>query len=150
MIISNATRHQRMIICAICICILRSKNGWIATSTIYHEYYRMASIFKPLKYRRFSDMLVELENIGLVTSHKLYRGRDGHGKEYQLKFPPEIVGPAIDKRWWNHKVVEKLKDDELDEQVKKTLPGVRKAYSALKRMETYNKLTLHSRANATE
>ena len=73
--------------------------------------YRYVSLMKPsdiaskndnpLSYRRVSDLLVELENSGLVVSRAYSRGRNGYGKEYKLKISPELVGPSIDSEWFD-------------------------------------------------
>lgn len=70
----------------------------------------MAKDTKPLSYRRIVDLLVELENTGLVTSRTLSRGRYGYGTDYKLKLSPEMVGPVIEKEWWENQI--KIKENE--------------------------------------
>jgi cell division control protein 6 len=56
--------------------------------------------YKALTYRRVSDLLQDLENMGLVVSRTTSRGRYGYGKEYRPTAPPEIIGPACVLTLW--------------------------------------------------
>ena len=108
---------MRVIIGAICALSLLSGNPWCVTSAIYKKYCSILSKeLKPLSYRRIVDLLVEVENSGLVASRTLSRGRHGYGTEYKLKLSPDMVGPFISSssKWWES-VVEEKKKDELDE-----------------------------------
>jgi cell division control protein 6 len=117
-IVSNAPYHQRTLIAAICVKTLYSETGWIATSEIYEKYTKIISKdLKALLYRRMVDLLVEVENSGLVTSRTLSRGRGGYGTEYRMKVSPDIVGPAVDREWWEIQIREKARKDELEELV---------------------------------
>jgi len=105
MIVSNASYHQRVLIGAICSSTLFADNSWIATSAIYEKYCKiLQKDTKPLSYRRITDLLVELENTGVVTSRTLSRGRHGYGTEYKLRISPDMVGPSINKEWWERLV----------------------------------------------
>jgi cell division control protein 6 len=119
-IVSSASYHLRIVIGAICANTLLTGNSWNATSAIYAKYSKMmAKDTKPLSYRRIVDLLVELENTGLVTSRTLSRGRHGYGTEYKLKLSPDMVGPVIGKEWWENLIKmkenkEKMKELEKD------------------------------------
>ncbi len=74
-IVSNSSYHTRTVIGAICASSLLSENPWCATSAIYNRYHSiLANEFKPLSYRRIVDLLVEIENSGLVASRTISRG----------------------------------------------------------------------------
>jgi cell division control protein 6 len=114
-IVSSASYHLRVVIGAICANTLLTGNSWNATSAIYTKYSKMmAKDTKPLSYRRIVDLLVELENTGLVTSRTLSRGRYGYGTEYKLKLSPEMVGPVIGKEWWDGQVESKKSNDDIE------------------------------------
>ena len=106
-IVSLAPNHMRFIIGAICYQSIVNEQSWNATSVIYKRYSDLLSKDKPLSYRRCSDLLVELENSGLVVSRAYSRGRNGYGKEYKLKVSPDLVGPALDKNWFDSLVHKK-------------------------------------------
>lgn len=61
------------------------------------------------------DLLIELENTGLVISRTLSRGRHGYGTEYRLKVSPYIVAPIIDAKWWDERIKSKLEREKLEE-----------------------------------
>jgi len=110
-IVSSASYHLRVVIGAICANTLLTDNSWNATSAIYAKYSKtMAQDTKPLSYRRIVDLLIELENTGLVISRTLSRGRYGYGTEYKLKLSPEMVGPVVGKEWWENQI--KIKENE--------------------------------------
>lgn len=115
-IVSSASYHLRIVIAAICANTLLTGNSWNATSAIYAKYSKMmAKDTKPLSYRRIVDLLVELENTGLVTSRTLSRGRYGYGTEYKLKLSPEMVGPVIGKEWWENLIKMKENQEKMKE-----------------------------------
>jgi len=108
-IISNAALHQRVVIAAICACSLLNEYAWNSTSSIYEKYKKyVGKNAKPLSYRRIVDLLVEIKNSGLVESRTLSKGRGGYGTEYKLKLSPEMVGPFVDKKWWDSIVLDKI------------------------------------------
>ena len=72
----------------------------------------------PLKYRRISDLLIELDNAGLVVSRAYSRGRRGYGKEYKLKVDPNLVGPSVNKEFYDSLVQQKEKLDAMEEHQK--------------------------------
>jgi len=116
-IVTNSSYHTRTVIGAICVSSLLSGNPWRATSAIYKKYCSILSKeLKPLSYRRIVDLLVEVENSGLVVSRTLSRGRQGYGTEYKLKLSPDLVGPYISSKnkWWES-VVENKRNDKLDD-----------------------------------
>ena len=62
----------------------------------------------PLSYRQISDLLVELENSGLVVPRAYSKGRNGYGKEYKLTISPDLVGPSVDKEYYDSLVKGKV------------------------------------------
>jgi cell division control protein 6 len=84
----------------------------------------MVSECKPLSYRRVSDLLVELENSGLVVSRAYSRGRHGYGKEYKLKVSPDLVGSAVNQEWFDG-IIRKRKSRDLAKKLEKTMKSSR-------------------------
>lgn len=113
-IISSATYHLRVIIASICSLSILTESGWHATSTIYKKYcLLLEDNKKPLSYRRITDLLTELQNLGLVKSQTRSRGRYGYGTEFCLRFSPDMVGPLVSKEWWDGLVADKKQHDAL-------------------------------------
>lgn len=129
-IVSSAPNHMRFIIGAICYQSIVNEQSWNATSVIYKKYSDLISKNdKPLSYRRCSDLLVELENSGLVVSRAYSRGRNGYGKEYKLKVSPDLVGPALDKNWFDSLVKKKPRTSATEILFKKLAnPSIAKKY----------------------
>ena len=101
-IISNASYHMRCVTGAICSLAIVSEEPWSATSSVYKKYSDIVTKDqKPLSYRRVADLLVELENSGLLVSRAYSRGRHGYGREYKLKILPELVGKSVDEEFLN-------------------------------------------------
>jgi len=46
-----------------------------------------------------------------VVSCAYSRGRNGYGKEYKLKVSPDLVGPAVDKEYFDSLVMRKARLD---------------------------------------
>ncbi len=115
-IVSNASYHMRIVIAAICALSLLSENTWCATSSIYNKYSKLLSNEKkPLSYRRIVDLLVEIENSGLVDSRTISKGRRGYGNEYKLKLSPKLVGPYVGEKWWKSILERKTIQDKADQ-----------------------------------
>lgn len=115
-IVASSTYHTRCVAGAICSLAILGGQSWAATSNIYKKYTDMVSAKeKPLLYRRVSDLLVELENSGLVVSRAYSRGRGGYGKEYKLKVSPDLIGPAANKEWFAGMIKTKAAQDEIIE-----------------------------------
>lgn len=80
---------------------------WHYTSTIYEKYQSLLQKeTKPLTYRRFSEILKDLENTGLISSQTGSRGRGGYGSRFKLNNTPELVGRAINAEFWQTSVVD--------------------------------------------
>jgi Cdc6-like AAA superfamily ATPase len=89
---------MRCVVGAIVSLAIVKEQSWSATSHVFKKYTDIVSKdHTPLKYRRVSDLLVELENTGILVSRAYSRGRGGYGKEYKLKVDPDIVGPSVDE-----------------------------------------------------
>jgi len=113
-IISNASYHMRCVAGAICSLAIVNEEPWSATSSVYRKYSDIvAKNQKPLSYRRVADLLVELENSGLLVSRAYSKGRHGYGREYKLKISPELVGKSVDEEFLNSLMEQKEKRQRL-------------------------------------
>jgi len=88
------------------------EKDWHSTSSLYEKYKKIIGK-KPVSYRRFSELLKDLENTGLLEPHTSSKGQKGYSTEFKLVVLPEIVGTVIDEKWWNENVVEKKKSMKL-------------------------------------
>ena len=133
-IVSNASYHMRCVVGAIVWLAIVKEQSWGATSNIFIKYAKLVSKdHTPLKYRRVSDLLVELENTGILISRAYSRGRGGYGKEYKLKVDPSLVGPSVNEEFYDSLVQRKTSLDEIKELQKsmKSRKGFGNLYSSL-------------------
>ena len=120
-IVSLASYHMRCVVGAIVSLAILGEDSWSATSNIFKKYSDIVSQEQtPLKYRRVSDLLVELENSGMLVSRAYSRGRDGYGKEYKLKVDPSLVGPSVDGEFYDSLVRRKASHDRIEKLQKLT------------------------------
>jgi len=141
-IVSNASYHMRIVIAAICAQSLLSENPWRATSSIYNKYSKLlTNEQKALSYRRIVDLLVEIENSGLVDSRTISKGKHGYGNEYKLKLAPKLVGPYVNEKWWKRVMEQKTIRDRAEQ----SLPtfgnspfekSLKNAYSLMKKQDS--------------
>jgi len=101
----SSLSHHSMLICL----ILASKmfgldEKWHSTMSIYEKYKEYIQS-EPVSYRRFSELLKDLENTGLIISDTRSKGQKGYSSEFQLVVDPRIVGELINKEWWEKNVV---------------------------------------------
>jgi cell division control protein 6 len=99
--LSSASFHLKLAAAAIARISYLTEGVLHSTSTLYNQYCRITEkTTKALTYRRFSELLTELENMGLVISHTRSKGRHGYGTEYKLIVPPEVIGKVCFPDWW--------------------------------------------------
>ena len=114
-IVTNAPYHMRCVVGAIVSLAIVKEQSWSATSNIFKKYTEIVSKDNQLKYRRVSDLLVELENTGILVSRAYSRGRGGYGKEYKLRVDPGIVGPSVSEEFYDSQVKRRAEIDSLKE-----------------------------------
>jgi hypothetical protein len=90
------------------------------------------------------DLLVEIENSGLVESRTVSHGRYGYGNEYKLKTSPDLIGPMISEEWWDGQVKLKAIEDaqkELEKQIqaRSRKNPFRNAYQNIMKAESFIK-----------
>jgi archaeal cell division control protein 6 len=87
--LSSASYNLKLVAAVIARITYLTQEVWHSTSTLYNQYrHIIGNDTKPLTYRRISELLTELENMGLVVSHTGSKGRYGYGTEYKLVVPP--------------------------------------------------------------
>ena len=131
-ILSDASYHLKLSSAALARITYLTEEEWHSTSTLYKQYCKIiAKDTKPLTYRRVSELLVELENTGLVVSQTSSKGRHGYGTQYKLTVSPETVGNICFPDWWKSLVQKKKEherqqiDQRIDKKRRKSLFGGR-------------------------
>jgi cell division control protein 6 len=112
--LSSASYHLKLTATALARISYLSQEVWHSTSTVYNQYRHIlekGDTKPPLTYRRIAELLTELENMGLVTSHTSSKGRKGYGTEYKLVVPPDVIGKVCFPDWWSDLVQRKIQHD---------------------------------------
>jgi archaeal cell division control protein 6 len=110
--LSSASYHLKLTATALARISYLKQEVWHSTSTVYNQYrHIITNDTKPLTYRRIAELLNELENMGLVTSHTSSKGRKGYGTQYKLVVPPEAIGKVCFPDWWSELVQRKIQHD---------------------------------------
>lgn len=130
-VISSLSHHSKLI----CL-VLASKTFGLdkmqhSTMSIFEKYKEYVQS-EPVSYRRFSELLKDLENTGLIISDTRSNGQKGYRSEFQLVVDPRIVGEMINKEWWEKHVVKIKTFLEEDATGTKNDP-YKKLYQALKK-----------------
>ena len=130
-VISSLSHHSKLI----CL-VLASKTFGLdkmqhSTMSIFEKYKEYVQS-EPVSYRRFSELLKDLENTGLIISDTRSNGQKGYRSEFQLVVDPRIVGEMINKEWWEKHVVKIKTFLEEDATGSKNDP-YKKLYQALKK-----------------
>lgn len=110
-VLSSISYHSRVGLVALATKTYGLEQDWHSTSALYEKYKAMLQKeTKPVTYRRFSELLKDLETTGLVESITQSKGRKGYSSEFKLCVLPETIGNICAKEWWNENVVKKKQD----------------------------------------
>jgi len=105
-VISSLSYHSKVIALVLAVKAYVFDDEWHSTKSLFDKYKQYLDV-EPVSYRRFSELLNDLENSGLLVSKTSSKGQKGYSSEFQLIVDPEIVGEIIDKTWWKENVVDK-------------------------------------------
>ena len=109
-VLTSTSYHNKIACLVLAMKTYGLEQDWHSTSSLYEKYkILLDKNTKPVSYRRFSELLKDLENTGLVNSNTSSKGRKGYSSEFKLAVSPETVGTIIAKEWWQKNVVEKKK-----------------------------------------
>lgn len=101
-VLENSSYHFRRVLASIARVTFLSDMDWHYTSVIVQQYRKIwPDGTKLLTYRRVSEIIHEIESMGLLTSQESSRGRHGYGKQYKLALSSHVVGKKINSSWWN-------------------------------------------------
>jgi archaeal cell division control protein 6 len=116
--LSSASYHLKLVAAALARISYLTQEAWHSTSTVYNQYsYIITNDTKALTYRRIAELLTELQNMGLVTSHTSSKGRHGYGTQYKLVVPPEAIGKVCFPDWWRDLVQRKIQHDKSESSI---------------------------------
>jgi cell division control protein 6 len=89
--LKNTTTHNKLVILA----IMKSKNG--TTGEVYDAYLSLCTEFeqRPLTQRRMTQIVSELELLGLIATDIINQGRHGRSQKIKITIPLTIVREAL-------------------------------------------------------
>ena len=90
-VLKNSTTHTKIVIVA----IMKSKNG--NTGEVYEIYSSLCknSEQEPLTQRRITQIISELDQLGLITSNVVSQGRYGRSQRIKITIPTLTVKEAL-------------------------------------------------------
>ena len=113
-ILNTATPHQRFLLAALAYLVLHSEKEFHSTKEIFVQYSYLCVTYPRLSYRRIYDLLVELENTGIIQSKTHSQGRHGYHNFFKFTVDYRLVGYMLSKEWWNDEMNSKEKQQVLD------------------------------------
>lgn len=121
--LATASYHQRVVCFAIARLTFLLDEDWHSTSRIFSQYQKLVpSSIKPLSYRRISELMIDLENSGLVKHHTASRGRYGRDTQFKTIELPETVGEICFPDSWKSLVSKKK--ERMEEIEEMSMPGI--------------------------
>ncbi|MBV9178492.1 MAG: AAA family ATPase [Nitrososphaeraceae archaeon] len=90
-VLKNSTAHTKLVILA----IIKSKNG--NTGEVYETYSSLCSLSEqePLTQRRITQIISELDQLGLITSNVVSQGRYGRSQRIKITVPTLTIKEAL-------------------------------------------------------
>ncbi|MBS1268972.1 MAG: ORC1-type DNA replication protein 1 [Nitrosopumilus sp.] len=105
--LQTTSLHVKLILLALAKRTYGTDEEWHATAVLFDRYSELVpSGIHPVEYRRFSQILVEIENYGFIFSRTGSGGRRGYHTKFRLDVSPTIVGETINKEWWDKNAVQ--------------------------------------------
>jgi len=103
-VISSLSSHSQRICLILAAKSFFHEKDWHTTMSIYESYKKYVDL-KPVSYRRFSELLRDLVNSGLLTSNTNSKGQNGYSSEFKLAIDLQTIIDSIDKSWWKENVL---------------------------------------------
>ena len=106
--LAAASYHHKVICFAIARLSYLLDEDMHSTARVYSQYKQFVPPnIRPLGYRRISELLIDLENTGLVRYHTASRGKYGRDTRFKLMDLPETVGAKCSLNEWKTVVLKK-------------------------------------------
>lgn len=120
-VLSHSSYHFRRVLASLARVTFLSGQDWHFTSVVVQQYRKVwYDGTKLLTYRRVSEIIHEIESMGLLTSQESSRGRQGYGKQYKLVMSSHVIGQKINAAWWRDVIKAKKDHEERIDYIKKS------------------------------
>ncbi|MEM1577874.1 MAG: AAA family ATPase [Candidatus Pacearchaeota archaeon] len=92
-LVETQPRHHQLILLSIINLLEKTKESKIFTGDVYNKYLELTSSLKlePLTQRRVSDIIAELDMLGLINATIVNKGRYGRTREIKINLAPNLI-----------------------------------------------------------
>ena len=100
-ILKKSNRNFKIVFVSLARLSYLTDKQWVSSSEVYRQYCKIlvSDKAKPLGYRRFYDILKELEQAGLAASSRNSNGRYGMNTKFSVIVPAESIKILNEKIW---------------------------------------------------
>ena len=125
-VLASLSNHSQWICKVLAAKSFFHEKDWHTTMSIY-ESYKKYSDLAPVSYRRFSELLTDLGNSGILASNTSSKGQNGYNSEFKFAVDLQTIIDMLDESWWEENVqIPKTTLDDLNAtRVKKSDPKYR-------------------------
>jgi len=97
-VVETGTKQFQMILCSIIELVEKDKNNSVFTGDIYDYYEELCKKVNVdiLTHRRVSDIIAELDMLGLINARVISKGRHGRMREIKLAIPDNIKEKSME------------------------------------------------------
>ena len=102
-VLASLSNHSQWICKVLAAKSFFHEKDWHTTQSIY-ESYKKYSDLTPVTYRRFSELLTDLGNSGILVSSTSSKGQNGYNSEFKFAVDLQTIIDMLDKTWWKENV----------------------------------------------
>jgi cell division control protein 6 len=102
-VLASLSNHSQWICKVLAAKSFFHEKDWHTTQSIY-ESYKKYSDLTTVTYRRFSELLTDLGNSGILVSSTSSKGQNGYNSEFKFAVDLQTIIDMLDKTWWKENV----------------------------------------------
>ncbi len=102
-VISSLSNHSQWICQVLAAKSFFHEKDWHTTMSIYESYKKYSDLV-PVSYRRFSELLTDLKNSGILVSNTSSKGQNGYNSEFKFAVDLQTIIDMLDEQWWKENV----------------------------------------------
>ena len=132
-VLASLSNHSQWICRVLAAKSFFHEKDWHTTMSIYESYKKYSDLV-PVSYRRFSELLTDLGNSGILASNTSSKGQNGYNSEFKFAVDLQTIIDMLNETWWKENVKNpKTTLDNLNAtRVKKSDPGYREHLTSIK------------------
>jgi cell division control protein 6 len=132
-VLASLSNHSQWICKVLAAKSFFHEKDWHTTMSIYESYKKYSDLV-PVSYRRFSELLTDLGNSGILVSNTSSKGQNGYNSEFKFAVDLQTIIDMLDKTWWKENVqIPKITLNDLNTtRIKKSDPKYREHLISIK------------------